>query len=195
MIRVLVVHDTWLMRAALTALLRTDEDFDVEAAPWRKASVRAQRVLPDVCVVDGDSPCCSQLTSQSAGLGSALLVLVTARRPGVLHWAVGERALGFVDKDASPGSLVRAIKQVAAGERYVDDSLAADFLEAARLPLTPRELSVLSLAAEGSSIHEIARALDLSNGTVRNYMAAITRKTGARNRVDAIRISRRAGWL
>ena len=63
------------------------------------------------------------------------------------------------------------------------------------MPLTPRELSVLALAAEGASVSEIARSLHLCNGTVRNYMAAINRKTGARNRVDAIRISRGAGWL
>ncbi|OMI37941.1 LuxR family two component transcriptional regulator [Streptomyces sparsogenes DSM 40356] len=63
------------------------------------------------------------------------------------------------------------------------------------MPLTERELSVLSLAAEGASIPEIARSLHLSNGTIRNYMAAITRKTGARNRVDAIRISQGEGWV
>lgn len=63
------------------------------------------------------------------------------------------------------------------------------------MPLSPRELSVLARAAEGDSIAEIARALHLASGTVRNYMAAVTRKTGARNRIDAIRISRRAGWV
>ena len=63
------------------------------------------------------------------------------------------------------------------------------------MPLTRRELSVLSLSAEGASVTEIARSLHLCNGTVRNYLAAITRKTGARNRVDAIRISRVAGWV
>ncbi|GAA3071836.1 hypothetical protein GCM10020254_14590 [Streptomyces goshikiensis] len=68
-------------------------------------------------------------------------------------------------------------------------------MEADPMPLSPRELSVLARAAEGDSIAEIARALHLASGTVRNYMAAVTRKTGARNRIDAIRISRRAGWV
>lgn len=63
------------------------------------------------------------------------------------------------------------------------------------MPLSPRELSVLAQVAEGDSIAEIARALHLASGTVRNYMAAVTRKTGARNLIDAIRISRRAGWV
>lgn len=95
----------------------------------------------------------------------------------------------------TPDHLVFAIRQVAEGKRFVDDSLGFSFLRAAEMPLTRRELSVLSLAAEGASISDIAHRLHLTNGTVRNYMAAITRKTGARNRVDAIRISQGEGWV
>lgn len=100
-----------------------------------------------------------------------------------------------MDKDGSPGRLVRAVRKVAAGERFIDASLASAFMEADPVPLSPRELSVLARAAEGDSIPEIARTLHLASGTVRNYMAAATRKTGARNLIDAIRISRRAGWV
>lgn len=88
-----------------------------------------------------------------------------------------------------------AIRKVAAGKRFIDDSLGFGFLRATQIPLTRRELSVLSLAADGASVAEIAGSLHLSHGTVRNYMAAITRKTGARNRIDAIRISLGEGWL
>ena len=58
-----------------------------------------------------------------------------------------------------------------------------------------RELEVLGLAAEGSSVAEIANRLYLARGTVRNYLSAVITKTGARNRIDAIRIARRDGWL
>ncbi|MEU9981843.1 response regulator transcription factor [Streptomyces sp. NPDC050856] len=126
---------------------------------------------------------------------TALLVLASAGRPGALRRAFEARALGYVDKDGSPNRLVRAIRKVAEGERFVDESLAFGFLEAARMPLTARELSVLARAAEGESIAEIARGLHLSNGTVRNYMSSATRKVGARNRIDAIRISQGAGWM
>lgn len=122
-------------------------------------------------------------------------MLASANRPGPLRQAVEAHALGYVDKDATPERLVAAIRQVAGGRRFVDDSLGCGFLRAAEMPLTRRELSVLSLAAEGASIADIAHSLHLSNGTVRNYMAAITRKTGARNRVDAIRISQGEGWV
>ena len=75
------------------------------------------------------------------------------------------------------------------------DQRVGTVLRASEVPLSARELTVLSAAAEGAGITEIARLLGLSAGTVRNYMSAITRKTGARNRVDAIRISQGAGWL
>lgn len=127
--------------------------------------------------------------------GPALLVLGSAHRPGPLRRAFQADAQGFVDKEGSPGQLAAGIRQVAAGRRFVDRSLGFGFLQASAMPLTDRELSVLTLAAEGASVSEIAGALHLSNGTVRNYMSAITRKTGARNRVDAIRISQGEGWV
>ncbi|MFD5620010.1 DNA-binding response regulator [Streptomyces yangpuensis] len=124
-----------------------------------------------------------------------MLVLASTGAPGSLHRAFRAEARGYVDKDGSPGRLVRAVRRVAAGERFIDASLASAFMEADPVPLSPRELSVLARAAEGDSIAEIARTLHLASGTVRNYMAAATRKTGARNLIDAIRISRREGWV
>ncbi|OKK17717.1 transcriptional regulator [Streptomyces sp. CB00455] len=190
------------MRSALAALLRSEGAFDVTCAGWRTAARQAQCLRPDVAVVDLDCP------GASAAFGSSkrtaclplesptpLLVLATSATPGSLQRAFQAQALGYVDKDGSPGRLVRAVRKVAAGERFIDASLASAFMEADPMPLSPRELSVLARAAEGDSVAEIARALHLASGTVRNYMAAVTRKTGARNRIDAIRISRRAGWV
>ncbi|BBA97160.1 putative two-component system response regulator [Actinacidiphila reveromycinica] len=125
----------------------------------------------------------------------ALVVLTGPGRPGDLRRAHEAHALGFVNKDRSADRLPTAVRQAAQGKRFVDESLAVEFLHAADMPLTRRELSVLSLSAEGAPVTEIAHLLHLSHGTVRNYLASITRKTGARNRVDAIRISRVAGWV
>ncbi|MFE5325009.1 LuxR C-terminal-related transcriptional regulator [Embleya sp. NPDC056575] len=195
MIRVLLVHDTELMRSALTALLDREEDIEVVAESWESAPDRARAQRPHVCVVDVDCPGASRLPSRPVDRDCALLVLATTARPGSLRRAAEAKALGFVDKDAQPLQLPRAIRLMATGRRYVDGTLALDLLRAATAPLTPRELGVLSLAAKGASAQEIARSLRLSIGTVRNYMCAITRKTGARNRIDAIRISRDAGWV
>lgn len=201
-IRVLLVHDACLVRSVLAQWLRREPDLGVYDASWRSASVRLRSVRPDVCAADLDCsdaygiPPLGDLCAREAGrTPPRLLVLAGANRPGLLKRAAEAGALGYVDKEGSPESLVRGIRHVAEGKRFVDDSLGFGFLKAAEMPLTGRELSVLSLAAEGASVAEIAGNLHLSHGTVRNYMAAITRKTGARNRIDAIRISQGEGWL
>jgi len=201
-IRVLLVHDECLVRSVLAEWLCRDPGLRVFDTPWRGAHGRVRSVRPDVCAADlecSDSygiPPFGDLSVRGPDPSSpALLVLACANRPGLLKRAVEAGALGYVDKEGSPENLVRGIRRVAEGKRFVDDSLGFGFLKAAQMPLTRRELSVLTLAAEGASVAEIAGNLHLSHGTVRNYMAAITRKIGARNRIDAIRISQGEGWL
>ncbi len=200
MIRVLVVHDACLVRSVLAEWLRREPDLGVYDAPWRSAPARVRSVRPDVCAADLECsdayglPPLGELR-EPGRTPPHLLVLASVNRPGLLKRALEAGALGYVDKEGSPDRLVRGIRRVAEGERFIDDSLGFAFLKAAEMPLTRRELSVLSLAAEGASVAEIAGSLHLSHGTVRNYMAAITRKTGARNRIDAIRISQGEGWL
>jgi two-component system response regulator DesR len=201
-IRVLLVHDECLVRLVLAEWLRREPDLAVFEAPWRTASARVRTARPDVCAADLECadayglPPLADLCARRPGTPvPRLLVLASANRPGLLKRAVEAGALGYVAKEGSPDRLVFGIRRVAEGQRYVDDSLGFGFLKAAEMPLTRRELSVLSLAAEGASVAEIAGSLHLSHGTVRNYMAAITRKTGARNRVDAIRISQGEGWV
>ncbi|SEP63296.1 response regulator transcription factor [Streptomyces radiopugnans] len=201
MIQVLLVHHFGLLRSGLAALLNDASDLEVRDVPWSNDPGRLRALRADVCVVDMDGPgapdvagmaeLCRRMTSAKCGL----LVLATPGRPGALRRAYDAQALGFVNKDATPQKLLEGIRQVAAGKRYVDESLAHDLLRSAEMPLTARELSVLSLAAKGATVSEIARRLHLSHGTIRNYMSAITRKTGARNRIDAIRISQGAGWV
>ncbi|MBG0850674.1 response regulator transcription factor [Streptomyces spinoverrucosus] len=190
------------MRSILADWLRREPDLGVFDSAWSGAAGRVRSVRPDVCAVDLDRvdddgmPPLGELTAEGpVRTRPRLLVLADGNRPGLLRRAIEAGALGYVDKAGSPERLIRAIRRVAAGERFVDDSLGFGFVKAAQMPLTRRELSVLALAAEGASVAEIAGSLHLSHGTVRNYMAAITRKTGARNRVDAIRISRGEGWL
>ena len=82
-----------------------------------------------------------------------------------------------------------------AGERVVDPALATAALSEGDNPLTEREREVLAAAADGASIAEIADALYLSEGTVRNYLSAAIQKLGAHNRVEAARIAEQKGWL
>ena len=87
------------------------------------------------------------------------------------------------------------IRRVHGGSRYVDPALAADALTAPECPLTPRELEVLRLAEQDTPVAVIARHTHLSNGTVRNYLAAAVSKLGVTNRAEAIRTAYEHGWL
>lgn len=200
-IQVLLVHDTSLVRSVLAQWLGREPDLSVVEATWNTVEEGLSSVRPDVCTVDldcvdGGLPLLGKLSGRGGGAAAPrLLVLADGDRPGLLRQAAEAGARGFVAKRSTPERLVSAIRRVAQGERFVDDLLGFGFLRAAEMPLTRRELSVLSLAADGSSVAEIAGALHLSHGTVRNYLASITRKTGARNRIDAIRISQGEGWL
>ncbi|MFD5579447.1 LuxR C-terminal-related transcriptional regulator [Streptomyces pseudogriseolus] len=197
MVRTVVVHDEELLRSALVQLLRSDAALEVSSrAPGADLPDRDE--LPtDVWVVDGDclwGPGQTHDTSFRAQCGGRLVVLTTARRPGILRRAFDGGALGLVDKNAPARRLITAVHTVAKGERFLDETLTVALLEGAAMPLTTRELSVLSLASQGAPLAEIAARLHLSRGTVRNYMAAAIRKVGARNRVDAIRILQSGGW-
>ncbi|MEU2522298.1 response regulator transcription factor [Streptomyces pseudogriseolus] len=197
MVRTVVVHDEELLRSALVQLLRSDAALKVSSrAPGADLPDRDE--LPtDVWVVDGDclwGPGQTHDTSFRSQCGGRLVVLTTARRPGILRRAFDGGALGLVDKNAPARRLITAVHTVAKGERFLDETLTVALLEGAAMPLTTRELSVLSLASQGAPLAEIAARLHLSRGTVRNYMAAAIRKVGARNRVDAIRILQSGGW-
>jgi two-component system response regulator DesR len=197
MVRVLVVHDALLLRSALAHLLLSADGIEVSSMASRGET--SDDGLPvDVCVVDGE---CLDGTEELCRApywdrcGGRLVVLAAPERPGVLRRAFDAGALGLVAKDAPAHCLIAAVQTVAKGERFLDERLTVPLLQASRMPLTARELAVVAQAAQGASVAEIAGALHLSRGTVRNYLASAIRKVGARNRVDAIRIVQSAGWM
>ena len=112
-----------------------------------------------------------------------------------LRRAMEAGAYGFVVKDAPAGELADAVRKVYAGDRVVDSALAAATLSSGDNPLTSREQDVLRAAADGSRVADIAGRLFLSEGTVRNYLSSAIGKTGARNRVEAVRTAEAHGWL
>ena len=95
---------------------------------------------------------------------------------------------------AKNSTIDRILPGAIRGLGWVSPRLQAASLNTER-ELSTRELEVLGLAAEGDSVNDIARRLYLSGGTVRNYLSSVIFKTGARNRLDAIRIVRKDGWL
>ncbi len=102
---------------------------------------------------------------------------------------------GFIVKDSPADKLARTIREVYAGKKVIDSDLAASALAEGASPLTPREGDVLSASQDGAAIAQIAAALYLSEGTVRNYLSSCIQKTGARNRAEALRVAEERGWL
>jgi two-component system, NarL family, response regulator DesR len=154
---------------------------------------------PDVVVVNAD-PLVHQVlrtvaAPQADARVSSVLILADPRKPVILPpWKSG-RVPSFLVKDVSPKMLAETIRRVADGEWVIDPRIAVAALMGNECLLTTRELEILALAAEGASVSEIADQLYLALGTVRNYLSKIIGKIGARNRIDAIRIAREAGWL
>ncbi|MEV0235949.1 response regulator transcription factor [Nonomuraea sp. NPDC050786] len=201
MIRVLIAEDMHMIRSALVALLSLEDDMEVVAEIERGDEVldAALRVRPDVAVLDIDMPGLDGLSAAeqlSARLpGCRTLVLTGLSQPGNLLRALKVHVRGFIVKDAPAQALTDGIRRIARGERVIDPELVAAALETGSSPLTARETEVLRAAASGIRIAQIATQLSLSQATVRNYLSNAISKVGGRNRIDAIRISRDAGWL
>ena len=201
MIRVLLADDEELIRQALAALLGLEPDLQVvaQAADGRAAVDAALAHRPDVAVVDLQMPALDglEVTAELTGLlPSCAVVILTGRgRPPHLQQALTTGAKGFLPKGSPGGTLADVIRRVHAGGRYVDPALAADALTAPPCPLTPRELEVLRLAEYDTPVAVIARRTHLSNGTVRNYLAAVVTKLGVATRAEAFRTAHENGWL
>jgi two-component system response regulator DesR len=200
-IRVLIAEDMHMIRGALVALLSLEEGMEVVAELDRGDSIleAALRTNPDVAVLDIDLPgldglsAAEQLSSQLPECRT--LVLTGLSQPGTLLRALKVHVRGFIVKDAPAATLADGIRRVAAGERVIDPDLVAAALETGASPLTPREADVLRAASDGISTEQIGTELSLSPATVRNYLSNSIAKVGGRNRIDAIRIARDAGWL
>jgi two-component system, NarL family, response regulator DesR len=201
MIKVLLAEDMHMVRGALVALLNLEPDIEVVAdvASGDQIIPTARKHRPDVAVIDIDLPGMDGLTAASELHeqlpGCRTLILTSLGRPGTLRRALSARVGGFILKDAPAAELAEAIRGVAVGRRVVDGQLALAAWDSADCPLTAREIEVLRLAAGGADAVEIASRLFLSAGTVRNYLTMIVSKLNARNRIDAIRIARDAGWV
>jgi two-component system response regulator DesR len=201
MIPVLLAEDQTLLRQALAEILDREDDITVVAQVGRGDEVLAAalRTRPEVALVDIEMPGRDGITC-TADLREHLpscrvLVLTVFNRPGYLRRALESGACGYILKDAAPRDLVRAIREAAAGARVVDPQLATAALVEGMSPLSPREREVLVLSRRGASVEEIARALSLSRGTVRNHLSIAIQKLEARTRFDAARIAEEKGWL
>ena len=214
MIRVFLVEDQTLVREGIRSLLALEPESALagEAADGDEATAAIPRSGADVVLLDMRLPRCSGLdVLRRLSAANALpptIILTTFDDDELLLQGLSAGAKGYLLKDVSLAELVRAIRDVAAGgtavhpiasQRVVRGLAAAPdpafpHLEPAD-PLTDRELEVLRLMTGGYSNREIARALRVAEGTVKNHVSSILSKLGVRDRTRAVLQAARAGYL
>lgn len=208
MIRVVVADDQPLVRAGITALLGAEPDIEVVAvaADGGEALELARRTAPDVACLDIRMPVrngievARELCGPDADPVVPVLILTTFGLDDYLFGALEAGASGFLLKDADPDVIIRAVRQVAAGNGTVDQALTRrvlrEFVSRRSLQpvtgdradgvLTVREREVLMLLAQGMSNEEIAAELVVEVSTVKSHLARMLPKLGVRSRLQAV---------
>ncbi|MEU6559662.1 response regulator transcription factor [Nocardia nova] len=201
MIRVILAEDEHLTRNAVATLLGMEADLLIvgQAATGDEALEVIRTHRPDIAVLDIEMPGLdgAQVAERVAAdhPGTRCVLLTRHARPGVLRRALAAKAMGFVTKNTPAATLAEVIRNVHTGARYIDPELAATALDNADCPLTDRELDVLRHVDNATTSDEIAAAVHLSPGTVRNYLSSAMGKLQARNRIEASARARDRGWL
>ena len=204
-VRVLLVDDQALFREALGTLLDARPEVEVvgEAGDGHQALERAAALAPDVVLMDLHMPVLDGIAAtrrlRVEQPGVRVLALTTFDDDEDVFAALRAGALGYLLKDVSADRLVEAVQAAARGESVLQPSVAAKVVarfaqldDAPRsrpqplvVPLSDRELDVLRLLADGRSNREIATALFLAEGTVKNHVTNVLAKLGARDRTQA----------
>ena len=204
-VRVLVVDDQALFREALVTLLGARPEVEVvgEAGNGQQALEQAAALQPDVVLMDLHMPVLDGIATtrrlRVEQPGVRVLALTTFDDDEDVFAALRAGALGYLLKDVSSDRLVEAVLSAARGESVLQPSVAAKVVarfaqldDAPRsrpqplvVPLSERELDVLRLLADGRSNREIATALFLAEGTVKNHVTNVLAKLGARDRTQA----------
>ena len=209
--KLLLVDDQLLFRKGLRALLDGEEDFEVvgEAAHGLEALDKARAFRPDVVLMDVHMPVCdgveaARLIKQEMP-EAKIIALTVSDEDEDLFGAIKAGAEGYLLKDLRPEELFERIREVLRGETPVSPAVGGKLLREFRhrpwkesrdtpeAELTPREVEILQLVAEGLSNAEIAAKLYVVEGTVKNHLHNILEKLHLQNRVQAATFAIREG--
>ena len=200
--RILLVDDHEVVRLGLKSLLERHPQFEIvgEAASAREALEQVENNHPDVVVMDIRLPgvsgieACEEITSRFPE--TRVLMLTSYAEDEMLFSAIRAGASGYILKQIGGEELVRALEAVARGEALLDPAVTQRVFQEVRravkeeeasafIHLSQQEKHVLLLVSEGRTNREIAKALFLGEGTVRNYVSSILSKLGVSNRAEA----------
>ncbi len=208
MIRVLIVDDHTIVRKGIRALLAEIDDLEVvgEAADGQEAIVQADRLRPDVILMDLAMPRMDGIeATREIKLRlpeSRVLVMTSFATDEKVLPAIKAGALGYLLKESAPADLIQAIRQIHRGESSLHPVIARKVLrEIAHPPdnppttdpLTEREVEVLRLVAQGLGNQDIAEKLYITDATVRTHVSNIMGKLYLANRVQATLYALREG--
>ena len=203
-IRVVIADDQQLVRTGFRVIVNAEPDMEVvaEAGDGREAVAAARELRPDVVLMDIRMPNLDGLEATRLIAGEAqpphILMLTTFDLDEYVYEALRSGAGGFLLKDAGAAELLHAIRVVATGDALLDPAITRRLIEdytrrphpstapASLAELTPREREVLVLIARGSSNADIARALVVSDATVKTHVGRIFGKLGLRDRAQAV---------
>jgi len=201
MIRIVIAEDQQMLLSALASLIRLEEDIKVAAqvTDGRKALDAIRTLKPDICLLDIEMPGLSGLDVAEAvrreQLGCRVIIVTTFSRSGYLQRAIELKVDGYLLKDEPIDFLVEAIRKVHRGERVISPDLTALLFAKEENPLSDREREVLRLSADGRTTDEIAAALYLTRGTVRNYLSSAIQKLEVQTRQQAVKKAAEKGWI
>lgn len=201
-IRILVVDDHFMVRLGLIGAISTESDILVvgEASDGAEALVLFDKLKPDVTLMDGILPDTHGVEITRKILEShpeARIILVSINDTAEdIHRAMQAGAWGYIPKSCEKNAIIRAIRAVAAGERYLAPDLTRKLAERNLQPLlSSRELEVLRLVAKGMANKQIASELAIGEPTVKSHVAHILEKLGAPDRTRAVTLAMERGLL
>lgn len=204
-IRIMLVDDHAVVREGLRALLEQQADMRIvgEAEDGAAAIERLAGDAPDVVVLDMKMPGPDAVDTISAirrlRPEAQVLVFTSYAEDAQVRDALAAGASGYLVKDALSADLVRAVREVAAGRAWLHPQAQRQMLDWMRRPpspietLTARERSVLEALAGGLSNKQIARRLQLTEGTVKGYVSQVLDKLGVADRTQAALLAQREG--
>ncbi|MBD3943245.1 response regulator transcription factor [Microbacterium sp. NEAU-LLC] len=205
MLRVLIADDHPIVRAGVRSLFAGQADIDVvgEAATGEEAVALARQQHPQVVLCDlrmgeGMDGVATTAALRALEPAPAVVILTTFDRDAEILGAIEAGAAGYVLKDAPPDTIVRAVRDAAAGRLALTPELSARVVEVLRAPrvrLTDRELEVLRLLATGASNPQIAKSLFVTEATVKTHLVHIFGKLGVDTRSRAVAVAQERGIL
>jgi len=200
--RVILADDHPVVREGLVTIINQQADMQVvaEAGDGETAITLYEQHVPDVMVLDLRMPRCDGLAVVERLLAvypdARLLIMTTYDDDEDIFRCLTLGAQGYLLKDAPRQEILAAIRAVSRDQSYTSPSVAAKAVSRATKPsLTPRETDVLQLLAQGRSNKDIARKLDISEGTAKSHVQAILQKLDAISRTEALTIAHKRGLI